>query len=121
MILFIHPDVKLTRLYEPMLARHFAFDSAHDGLTGLRKIRLIQPRVIISDYQLPFLSGLALLRFVRRSPQLGSTPFIFFSDHHVVPDALSLGANDWINSSFSSPELLINKIYNHLKHAVYFN
>ncbi len=119
-ILFIHPDVKLTRLYQPILTRHFVSDSAHDGLSGLRKIRLSKPGVVISDYHLPFLSGLALLKFVRSHHQLAMTPFIFLSDHPGVNQALGSGASDWLIPRESSPELLLNKIYQHL-HALHVN
>lgn len=114
-VLFIHPDQKLIQLYRPLLAQHFLVDSTHDGLAGLRLIRINRPEVIISDYQLPKLSGLSLLKFVRQQPRLISTPFIFFSNHPDVESALACGANDWLRLKFTSPEMLVDKIYQHLK------
>ena len=114
-LLFIHPDQKLIQLYRQLLAQHFLIDSAQDGLAGLRRIRFYRPEVIISDYHLPKLSGLSLLKFVRQQPHLISTPFIFLSNHPDVESALAFGANDWVPQKLASPEMLLDKIYQHLK------
>ena len=120
-ILFIHPDPKLVKLYEPLLSEHFQFDSAHDGLTGLRKIRINRPKLVISEYKLPHLSGLGLLKYIRNEPDLAATPFIFFSEHDNLEQALSLAANEWVYPRHSSPELLLNKIYQHIKYGLHIN
>ncbi len=113
-VLFAHPDQKLTELYLRHLRPHFSVDSAHDGLTAIRRFRKFEPSIIISEYKLPMLSGLSLLRFVRRSKS-SAIPFIFFSDHKDVSQALSFGANDWISIHEAQPEYLLDRIYHHLK------
>lgn len=115
-LLFIHTDPKLVKIYERHLGQHFVFDSAHDGLSGLRKIRNIKPSVIVSEFHLPFLSGLSLLKFVRQQPSLVSTPFIFLTPRGDVGRALEFGANDWIHLSEATPDLLLDKTWHHLKH-----
>lgn len=114
-VLFANADPKLIQLYHPYLTRHFFVDSANDGLTALRKLKLTRPNVIISDYQLPRLSGLGLLKFVRSQENLAATPFIFFTNRLNIREALSFAANDWLNLSLTTPDLLIEKIYYHLK------
>jgi len=113
-ILFAHPDRRLSGLYLPNLQEHFLMDSAHDGLTALRKFKLNPSALVVSDYHLPQLSGLALLRFIRGHPQFSPTPFVFLTDHPDNSEALSLGANDWIEIQHSFPSHLIEKIYYHL-------
>jgi|SRR3989344_550455 len=117
-LLFIHPDQKLVKIYESHLGRHFAFDSAHDGLSALRKIRLGPPHVIVSDFHLPYLSGLALLKFVRSTPFLAATPFIFLAGKGDIGQGLAFGANDWVNQMDSTPDFLLDKIAGHLKHNI---
>ena len=114
-ILLIHPDRKLVQLYTPHLQRHFQLDSASDGMTGLRKIKLYRPNLVVSDYYLPLLSGRSLLKFIRNSQNFQKTPFIFLSNHENSIEALSLGANDWCVQNTTNPETLINKIYSHIK------
>lgn len=114
-LLFVHPDRKLVKIYESHLGRHFVFDSAHDGLSALRKIRLSAPRIIVSDFHLPYLSGLALLKFVRSSPNLSATPFIFLARGGGIAQGLEFGANEWIHQLDATPELLLDKTYGHLR------
>lgn len=114
-LLFFHPDQKLVKIYERGLGEHFIFDSAHDGLSALRKIRLMKPKIIVSSYHLPRLSGTALLKFVRNHPTLSPVPFIFLSDHGDVSDALGQGASEWVALDTATPNLLIEKALTHLK------
>ncbi len=117
-LLFVHSDPKLVKIYETRLGQHFTFDSANDGLSALRKIRLAAPHIIVSDFHLPHLSGLALLKFVRGTPSLAATPFIFLSTRGDVAKGLEFGANDWISMSEATPDLLLNKAAEHLQHNI---
>lgn len=103
-ILFIHSDPVISRIYQTHFSPHFAFDSAHDGLSAVRKIRLTRPQIVVSDYDLPKLSGLGVLKFLRQHPELHSTPFIFLTNHHDAEGGLTHGANGWFNQTDSSPE-----------------
>ena len=114
-ILFIHKDPKIFKMYQPHLSAHFLVDSAQNGLAALRKIRISPPSLVLSDYVLPLLSGLSLLKFMRNNQNLAITPFIFLTDHPNVSDGLSFGANDWIVKSHATPDFVIEKIYHHLK------
>jgi len=114
-ILFIHNDPKIIRIYEPHLLPHFSVDSAQNGLTALRKLRAAPPSLVLSDYHLPLLSGLSLLKFMRKNQKLALTPFIFLTNHPNVSDGLSFGANDWLNQAATHPDQVIEKIYHHLK------
>jgi CheY-like chemotaxis protein len=114
-ILFVHSDQKLVEVYHPRLSRHFSVDSAFDGLTALRKLKLTKPGLIVSDYRLPKLSGLSLLKFVRTTNNYSAIPFIFLTGSQVEYEALGLGANDWVDLSVATPDLLIEKIYGQLK------
>ena len=114
-ILFAHPNQKLSNIYLRHLQGHFDVDSATDGLAALRRFKLSTPAAVISDYNLPNLTGLSLLRFVRNHPELPFTPFIFLTDYMDPSQALSLGANDWIDFRNHHPDYLVDRIYHHLK------
>jgi DNA-binding response OmpR family regulator len=120
-ILLAHPDQKLSALYVQHMQEHFLVDSAHDGLSALRQLRVQRPALIVSEYHLPVISGVSLLRFVRSNTNFMATPFIFLTEHHDNREALSFGANDWLDLKASHPQTLLEKIYHHLrlnKHAV---
>jgi two-component system chemotaxis response regulator CheY len=114
-ILFIHPDVKLVDIYRRHLDPHFNVDSAQDGLAGLKKIKSFGPRLIVSDYNLGHLSGLALLQYVRRHPQMFATPFIFLTHAEMPHDALGLGASGWVSQKEQGVQNLLAHIYQHRK------
>jgi CheY-like chemotaxis protein len=112
--LFIHPDQKLVGIYQRHLDPHFPVDSAHDGLTGLRMIKAHRPRVIVSDLHLPFMSGLALLQFVRSHPEMFSTPFLFLTDAPMPDEALGMGASAWLRQKEATPHELLS-LLQHLR------
>ncbi len=114
-ILFAHPDQKFSQIYVKHLKMHFQVDSAHDGLTALRRLRLSPPSLVISEYHLPLLSGISLLQFVRNNHKFAATPFVFFSNHYDNSEALNWGANDWIDIRTNHPDFLLDRIYYHLK------
>lgn len=113
-ILFIHPDHKLIGIYRNHLSKHFLLDSAHDGLTGLRKIKATKPRVIVSEYRMPYLSGLSLLKYVRGNRDMHTTPFLFLTDHDMPEQALGMGASAWLKQSEHGPEALLRELALHV-------
>ena len=114
-ILFANPDQKLSQIYVQHMQDHFLVDSAHDGLTAIRKFKLAPPSLIVSDYYLPLLSGLSFLKFVRNHELYAGTPFVFLSDFDDNTQALNFGANDWLNIKTCHPDHLLSNIYHHLK------
>jgi DNA-binding response OmpR family regulator len=114
-VLLIHPDQKLMGIYRRHLEPHFRVDSAHDGLTGLRMIRQMRPRVIVSNVDLPYVSGLALLSHVRSHPEMSATPFLFLTDALMPDDALGLGASAWLRQKDHGPEQLLPHIASHYR------
>ncbi len=114
-VLFAHPDEKLSQIYSRSMQPHFTVDSVQDGLSALRKIKLNTPSLIVSEYQLPVISGIALLRFVRQEPAYSHIPFVFLTNHHDNSEALNFGANDWLDLSLSHPDLLLDRVYHHLR------
>ncbi len=114
-ILFVHQDPKLRQIYEPHLASHFSLDSASDGMSALRKIKRNLPDAVVSDYSLPIISGVSLLRFIRSQNELSHLPFIFLTAYPEIDNGLNLGANDWISLHEATPSVLIDRIYNQLK------
>lgn len=104
-------------LYRKRLNNHFGVQTAVDGLSAVRKVREYTPRVIVSDYDLPLLSGKALLKFVRSHSPTASSPFIFLTKSEFDPDALNLGANDWLIQHHTNPSLLIERIYVQISRA----
>jgi len=113
-IIFIHPDRKLTGMYLQKF-RQLNVDSAHDGLNGLRKINLYMPAMVVSDIDLPLLSGLSLLKAVRSHRNLHSIPFLFLSRQPFAEESMRLGANDWIDLGSCTQEQVLCRIRGHFQ------
>lgn len=89
---------------------HSHFIEAFDGKDALTK--LIQSdtfvSLIISDWDMPEMSGLDLLKKVKESPRLRTVPFLILPDEaHVFQssNALELGANEVLVKPFTSDGL----------------
>lgn len=113
-IVLVHSNEKLANIYQQRLAKHFRVKTAFDGLSGVRLIKQKTPHMVIAEYDLPWLSGLGILKFVRGHLPTIAIPVIFLS--HRVPEfkALNHGANDWINVSDVSVDDFIDRIFYHL-------
>ena len=83
---------------------------AEDGEQGLRTMltRAPVPKLIISDYNMPKLDGMSLLRAVRLHPATKATPFIMLTgraDKELVLTAVQHGVNNYLVKPFTVPTL----------------
>jgi two-component system, OmpR family, phosphate regulon response regulator PhoB len=82
---------------------------AGDGDAAQKEIDQVLPDVILLDWMLPGLSGLALARRWRADPRTKSTPILMLTARGDEPDkvaGLDAGADDYITKPFSTQELL---------------
>ncbi len=77
---------------------------ASDGEAALRALLSQSAHLIISDYNMPKLDGLGLLRAVRAHPPLKSTAFIMLTgraDSDLVQRAVQFGVNNYLVKPFT--------------------
>ncbi|MDO3388704.1 response regulator [Gilvimarinus sp. SDUM040013] len=90
---------------------------ATDGSRALAAAKAQTMDLILSDWEMPNLSGEELLRSLRSDERYETTPFIMISSRgdraHVVK-AVEAGVNDYITKPFT-PEELLRKVYKQLK------
>ena len=106
-ILIVEDEEKLARFLELELSHEgYAVAKAGDGRTGLTMAESCGFDLIVLDIMLPELSGLELLRRLRRT---SSVPVILLTARGAVTDKVSgldMGANDYITKPFAIEELL---------------
>ncbi len=106
-ILIVEDEEKLARFLELELKHEgYHVEKAFDGRTGLEMAESGAFDLILLDVMLPRLSGLELLRRLRRSDE---TPVIMLTARDAVMDKvtrLDMGANDYITKPFEIEELL---------------
>jgi two-component system chemotaxis response regulator CheY len=87
--------------------RQIAF--AADGEEALKIMMTSPSHVVISDFNMPKLDGLQLLKAIRAFPATKKTPFFILTgrgDRELVQKAAALGANNFLIKPLTAPVLL---------------
>lgn len=66
-------------------------ETAKDGPTGWELIKRSQPDIILSEWEMPEMNGIAILKLVRRDPDLNDTPFILWTSQITRTDVVKAG------------------------------
>lgn len=103
-----NPDVR-NNLKEILESAGYTVDTAENGEIGLEVLKRTMPDLILCDIMMPELDGYGLLKAVRNSKVLASTPFVFLTAKTAREDlskGMELGADDYIMKPFTIAELL---------------
>lgn len=91
--------------------------TAGDGLEAKQVLKSKRISLIFSDWMIPFVDGLELLKYVKTNPELNHIPFIFLTAKTTIEDklyALGCMADDFISKPFLAKELIF-KCRNHIE------
>jgi len=115
------PDfADLTAIFLERESGRFAVETVTDPNEGLARVEDHPPDCVVSDYEMPGMNGIELLRAVRsRYPDL---PFILFTgkgSEEVASDAISAGVTDYLNKGGGTEqyELLATRVHNAVEKA----
>ena len=78
------------------------------GAEALQNLKTRPPNVLISDYNMPEMTGMDLLKALRSDPQYKSTAFILLTgraDRDLVVEAVKAGANNYLVKPFTAAVL----------------
>lgn len=81
---------------------------AADGEQALKHMMTTPAHLVISDFNMPKLDGLGLLRALRQNGPTQKTPFIMLTgkgDKELLQKAMQLGINNYIPKPFTVPAL----------------
>jgi two-component system chemotaxis response regulator CheY len=81
---------------------------ASDGEQGLKHVMTQPTHLVISDFNMPKLDGLGLLRAMRQNGPTQKTPFIMLTgkgDKELVQKAVQFGMNNYLTKPFTVPAL----------------
>lgn len=87
----------------------FAVETAINGLDALSKLQSRPFDVLISDFEMPRMNGLELIREVRSIPVLSSQYALMLTSHDDVEskvDALTTGYDDFLTKSCTEAEVI---------------
>lgn len=110
-ILVVDDEPDISALVAYHLAREsYRVRTAADGLEALRAVESQMPDLVVLDLMLPGMSGLDVLRELRRRPEAQEVPVILLTARREEADriaGLKLGADDYIAKPFSPQELVL--------------
>ena len=112
-IVVVDDDMEITDIIKTTLkTKNFEVLVAHNGQDGLRLITEAQPDMIILDLMLPLISGMEVIKRLRRDPAFKDTPVLVMSAIAKSSDRpeefwrQGLGADDFITKPFDPLALL---------------
>jgi DNA-binding response OmpR family regulator len=110
-IVVMEDDADLRTLIVQLLT-HEGYEvlAADNGSQGLELVGHHRPDLIISDVQMPGMTGFQVLDSVRQSPALSATPVILLTglqDRVHVRQGMTAGADDYITKPFEPSELTL--------------
>jgi two-component system, OmpR family, phosphate regulon response regulator PhoB len=110
-ILVVEDESDIAALVAYHLAREsYRVRTVGDGADALRVVEAERPDLVVLDLMLPTVSGLDVLRELRKQPELESLPVILLTARREEQDrieGLQLGADDYVAKPFSPQELVL--------------
>ncbi|MDK2599052.1 response regulator transcription factor [Bacillus subtilis] len=107
-ILIVEDEEKIARVLQLELEYEgYGVTIKHNGTEGLNAVAEGGYSLVLLDVMLPGLSGLEVLRRLRKTDQ--QTPVILLTARDSIPDkvtGLDIGANDYVTKPFEIEELL---------------
>ena len=109
-ILIIEDDADFRNLLRIHLSlAGYALEVAEDGVEGGKALLERPPDLVLSDVNMPFLTGFELLSLMRSDERTASIPVILLSgssDDEIVSAAMKLGAADFLTKPVRLEDLL---------------
>jgi len=113
-ILYIEDNAVIVQIYRTALLREgFQVEVAEDGLTAARMLSKAKPDLVLLDIMLPTLTGVDVIKYIRSTPALKSTPVIILSDASkadLAMEAIASGVDRVFLKSQCTPAMLIGAI-----------
>ena len=81
---------------------------AADGVDAMKSLLLNPVHLVISDFNMPNMDGLTLLKAVRANPPTSKTAFIMLTgraDRELVQRAVQFGVNNYLVKPFTTAQL----------------
>jgi signal transduction histidine kinase len=109
-LLAIDDEPRILRLMTAVLAGQYDLQTAGDGEQGLTLALTTTPDLILTDFNMPKMTGQELLRRLRAESALDDVPVIVLTGHEddaLRVDLLRNGAQDFLVKPFSVEELRV--------------
>ena len=95
-VLIVEDDPASTNYLEIILSKEgLEYKTATDGKQGLEVFKSFKPHIVLSDINMPFMSGIELLSEIKRiHPQTIVIMLTAFNSEEYVIESMKFGANN---------------------------
>ncbi|GMV42102.1 MAG: hypothetical protein AMXMBFR64_38180 [Myxococcales bacterium] len=107
-VLVVEDTVELLRFIHIQLQEEHAVYLALNGKLGLELAKREMPDLIVTDYMMPEMDGVAMITALRQDPKTAEIPIVMLTAKNAVEDRLAAhgaGADVYLNKPFSPREL----------------
>jgi signal transduction histidine kinase len=107
-VLVVEDNHEILELINLQLRARYQVYVATDGRQGLELAQRERPDLIVTDYMMPEMDGLTMLKKLREDPRLAEIPVVMLSARSQAPDrvaAREAGADVYLAKPFSPREL----------------
>ncbi|MCF6345474.1 MAG: response regulator [Thiomicrorhabdus sp.] len=108
-ILYVDDARSLRKLADQVLREHYELTFAENGLEGLQAVEKQKFDVILSDINMPIMTGLEFLEKLREHPNGKYTPTLMLTteaSQEMKEEGKRLGATGWIVKPFNPTKLI---------------
>lgn len=106
-ILVVDDEAQITRTLRASLRAHrYEVRTAADGVSALDTFHDWQPDLVITDLQMPEMSGIELCRTIRKISEIPIIVLSVKGEEKTKVEALDAGADDYVTKPFGIDELL---------------
>ncbi len=113
-ILLIEDEKIMINLLEKKLTQEgYDVTVAENGEEGLRKMKEINPDIVLLDIIMPKMGGFEVMEQMNKDPELKKIPVIIISNSGQpveLDKAKELGASDWLIKTEFDPQEVLEKV-----------
>jgi len=86
----------------------YSVDIARDGVTGLEKVKVLNPDLVLVDLKMPGMSGMEVLEEIKKiNPEIVSVVITGYATVDSAVEAMKKGAYDFLPKPFTPDELRV--------------
>lgn len=106
-------DMKTIRLKLKQVCKDIGIESVYeatDGIQALEMLQGVQVDLILSDWNMPNMTGIEMVGKIRENPKLAATPIIFITSENeksAILKSLMSGVTDYIVKPF--PDAIVKQ------------
>lgn len=108
-ILIIEDDINIATAQKLILSDHYKVEMAHDGDSGLEKLKSMKPDLLVLDLMLPNRGGYDICFSMRQNEELENIPVLMVTalNQQIDKDkGVMVGTDAYLTKPFEADQLL---------------